>query len=305
MAGLHAFAALNATFPPQSSDSLLPIKTHLSNFSSHSSNFINPVGFSFKSSSLVLGKTKNNEAQSLRFGSLVVVMAWTGALSSVKLILQTKNFPVNDTLRSYVEQKIGKAVKNYSQLVREVDVRLSLRESGKGPRNRCEVTIYTKGHGVVRAEEDAGSTYASIDLVSSVVQRKLGKIKEKETDHGRHMKGVNRLKMREPDPRRLLVEDMIPDPLPKDDQKDKEMASQEYEEDRFHEVVRTKRFEMPPLTVSEAIHQLEMIGHDFYAFRNEETGEINIIYLRKEGGYGLIIPKEDGRAEKIEPVLSN
>lgn len=220
-------------------------------------------------------------------------MSWDGPLSSVKLIIQGKNLELTDAVKQHVEEKVGKAVQKHSHLVREVDVRLSIRggggEFGRGPlTRRCEVTLFTKRHGVVRAEEDAETIYGSIDLVSSIIQRKLRKIKEKESDHGRHMKGFNRLKVRE---------SVVPLPLDED-----EISPQE-EEQSIDEVVRTKYFDMPPLTVSEAIDQLVNVDHDFYAFRNEETGEINIVYKRKEGGYGLIIPKGDGQAEKLEPIV--
>lgn len=221
-------------------------------------------------------------------------MSWDGALSSVKLILQGKNLDLSDSVKTHVEDKVGKAIQKHSHLVREVDVRVSVRggEIGKGPKvRRTEVTLFTKKHGVIRAEEEAETLYASIDTVSSVIQRKLRKIKEKDSDHGRHMKGFDRLKVRDP---QILI-----------DQDSLAVTQQEEEEEdtsETDEIVRTKYFEMPPLTVSEAIEQIENVDHDFYGFRNEETGEINILYKRKSGGYGIIVPKENGETEKLEDV---
>ncbi|XP_042013477.1 ribosome-binding factor PSRP1, chloroplastic-like [Salvia splendens] len=197
---------------------------------------------------------------------------------------------LHPSVKSYVEEKLGKAVQKHSHLVREVDVRLSIRggEVGKGPKvRRCEVTLFTKKHGVVRAEEDAEWLYGSIDLVSSIIQRRLRKIKEKNSDHGRHMKGFDRLKVRYPGA--LLVA--------------KDIEAVPDEADEADAIVRTKYFDMPPLTVSEAVEQLKNLDHDFYGFRNEETGEINIVYKRRAGGYGLIIPKQNGETEKLEPVV--
>uniref|UniRef100_A0A5B7AF45 Sigma 54 modulation/S30EA ribosomal protein C-terminal domain-containing protein n=1 Tax=Davidia involucrata TaxID=16924 RepID=A0A5B7AF45_DAVIN len=260
-------------------------KPSLFTLSSHHSNFLNP------SINLICNEivplTKKNRTK-----LLAIRMSWDGPLSSVKLILQGKHLELTDTVRRHVEEKVGKAVQKHSHLVREVDVRLSVRggELGKGPKtSRCEVTLFAKKHGVFRAEEDAETLYGSIDLVSSIIQRKLRKIKEKDSDHGRHMKKFNRLKVR--DPGELVVEE------------DSETVPQQQDEYFGKEIVRTKYFDMPPLTITEAIEQLENVDHDFYGFRNEETGEINIIYRRKAGGYGIIIPKENGQAENLEPVV--
>ncbi|XP_059300165.1 ribosome-binding factor PSRP1, chloroplastic [Lycium ferocissimum] len=229
--------------------------------------------------------------------SMGIRMSWDGPLSSVKLILQGKNLDLTPGVKSYVEEKLGKAVQKHSHLVREVDVRLSVRggELGKGPKiRRCEVTLFTKRHGVIRAEEDGESVYGSIDMVSSIIQRKLRKIKEKDSDHGRHMKGFDRLKVRDPE-MMVVPEDL--ETLPQEEEVEDDKS-----EGLINEIVRKKFFDMPPLSVTEAIEQLENVDHDFYGFRNEETGEINILYRRKEGGYGVIIPKEDGKTEKLEPV---
>ncbi|XP_042035587.1 ribosome-binding factor PSRP1, chloroplastic-like [Salvia splendens] len=204
---------------------------------------------------------------------------------------------LHPSVKSYVEEKSRKAVQQHSYLVREVDVRLSIRggEVGKGPKvRRCEVTLFTKKHGVVRAEENAESLYGSIGLVSSIIQKKLRKIKEKDSDHGRHMKGFDTLKVRYPGAL-LVAEDIeaVPD----------EGEGVEEEEIVINEIVHTKCFDMPPLTVSEAVEQLKNLDHDFYGFRNEETGLVTDAYAREAGGYGLNIPKQNGETEKLEPVV--
>ncbi|XP_024970994.1 ribosome-binding factor PSRP1, chloroplastic [Cynara cardunculus var. scolymus] len=269
--------------PPSSSSSASSIS-----FSSNKSTFFNSSSSSFKI--LVHSQPK------IKQSPFLVRMSWDGPLSSVKLILQGKNLELSEPVKTHVEDKVGKAIQKHSHLVREVDVRVSVRggEIGKGPKvRRTEVTLFTKKHGVIRAEEEAETLYASIDTVSSVIQRKLRKIKEKDSDHGRHMKGFDRLKVR--DPEVLVDQDSVAVP-----QEEEEDTSEGFTDDLVPEIVRTKYFDMPPLTVSEAIEQLENVDHDFYGFRNEETGEINILYKRKSGGYGIIVPKENGETEKLQ-----
>jgi len=204
---------------------------------------------------------------------------------------------VSDKVKEHIEDKVGRAVSKHCHLVREVDVRLSARggDLGRGPKtSRCEITLFSKRHGVLRAEEDAESTYASIDMAAAIIKRKLRKIKEKETElRARHIKDDW---------------DLLPDVIiAGDDDQQQEGADAEQdltealgaedEDTVLTKVVRTKVFEMPPLGVDEALQQLQNVDHDFYAFRNEDTGEVNILYKRKEGGYGLIIPnpKEGGQ----------
>eukprot|EP01018_Ginkgo_biloba_P012275 Gb_00693 [translate_table: standard] len=220
-------------------------------------------------------------------------MVWNGALSSVGLIVQGKNFQLTDAVKAYVEEKVGNAVQKHAHLVREVDVRLSVRggEIGKGPKlRRCEVTLFTKKHGVVRAEEEAETVYASIDIVSDIIQRKLRKIKEKDAGHGRSWKMRKQAKVGE-----LLSKELLVDV--------NEMPEKE-PDDFSDEVVRTKYFEMPPMSSDEALEQLVNVDHDFYAFRNRGSGEINILYKRKHGGYGLIVPRNSERWENPTGAMS-
>ncbi|XP_024359643.1 ribosome-binding factor PSRP1, chloroplastic [Physcomitrium patens] len=212
-------------------------------------------------------------------GRVTTCMAWGGTLAGVRLVIQGKHLELTDAIKQYVEEKVGNAVHNQSALVKEVDVRMSVRggETGRGERlQRCEVTLFTKKHGVVRAEEEAESMYASIDRVSDVISRKLRKIKEKDGGHGRPAKYSPRIG-------EVLSNEVV----------DLDPILERKPDDLPDEVVRTKYFEMRPMKPLEALEQLVNVGHDFYAFRNVESGEINILYKRTHGGYGIIVPRND------------
>lgn len=196
----------------------------------------------------------------------------------MKLVIQGKNIEITDAIREYVNQKIEKAVSHFQQLTTEVDVHLSV---AKNPRvtskQAAEVTIYANGT-VIRAQESSENLYASIDLVADKIARQLRKYKEKRQAKNHKDKAEELVEIVEEQiEKQPVVEDLIGDraaELPK-------------------EVVRTKYFAMPAMTVEEAQEQLQLIDHDFYMFRNGETNELNVIYKRyHHGGYGLIQPRD-------------
>lgn len=188
----------------------------------------------------------------------------------MKLVIQGKNIEITDAIREYVNQKIEKAVSHFQTLINEVDVHLSVARNPRiNSKQTAEVTIYVNG-AVVRAEEGSENLYASIDLVADKISRQLRKYKEKRNDRNHEpVKTTNALNDQP------VVTDLIQDRAP-------ELPAK---------VVRTKYFAMPPMSIQEALENLELVDHDFYVFRNTETGEINVVYERNHGGYGVIQPR--------------
>ena len=188
----------------------------------------------------------------------------------MKLVIQGKNIEITEAIREYVHQKIEKAVAHFQALTTEVDVHLSVARNPRiNPRQTAEVTIYANGT-VVRAEESSESLYASIDLVANKIARQLRKYKEKR--HEQTHTPVKTSDVIEQQPVETLINGDRAPVLPEG-------------------VVRTKYFAMPPMTIQEAQEQLELVDHDFYMFRNIETNEINVLYERNHGGYGVIQPR--------------
>jgi putative sigma-54 modulation protein len=194
----------------------------------------------------------------------------------MKLVLQSKNIEITDAIRDYVNQKIEKAVSHFENITTGVDVNLSV---AKNPRiaasQVAEVTIYANG-AVIRAEEASEHLYASIDLVADKISRQLRKYKERNSNK------------KSPTDIKDLGEDL--------EDLDLELLDYNLTDNRAvtlpAAVVRTKYFAMSALTIEEALAQLQLVDHDFYMYRSVETGEINVIYRRNHGGFGIIQPRE-------------
>jgi putative sigma-54 modulation protein len=189
----------------------------------------------------------------------------------MKVVIQGKNIDITNAIREYVNQKIEKALSHFQNLITEVDVNLSVARNPRiNSKQTAEVTLYVNG-AIIRAEEGSENLYASIDLVADKISRKLRKYKEKRQDKSHPP--IKTAEILEDQP---VVTDLLKNRVP-------ELPT---------EVIRTKYFAMPPMTVQEALEQLEMIDHDFYMFLNAETGEINVVYERNHGGYGVIMPRK-------------
>ena len=191
----------------------------------------------------------------------------------MKLLIQGNNVTVTDAIHDYVEQKLEKAVKHFQNITTKVDVHLSVaRNSRITNKHKAEVTVYANGT-VIRAEENSQNLYASVDMVSDKIARQLRKYKERQADKKTRTESKIAAMVEDRQVKSNLIGDRTPQ-LPS-------------------EVVKSKYFTMPPMTVEEALEQLQLVDHDFYMFRNQTTNEINVIYFRNHGGYGVIQPREN------------
>lgn len=167
-----------------------------------------------------------------------------------------KNVEVTEALKDYVSKRIGKLEK-YVGAVKDVHVKLVVEKT----LHRVEVTIPINGM-IIRGEEASPDMYQSVDLVFEKLEKQLTKY------HGKISKKLRNLN--------IPHEEYVP-------------AAQEGLE--VDEVVRTKRFAVKPMAVEEAVAQMNLIGHSFYVFSNAETEEVNVVYRRNDGKYGLIEPE--------------
>ena len=180
----------------------------------------------------------------------------------MNFIISGKNINITQGLKDTIEQKLGK-LERYFTPDTEIIVTLSVEKD----RQKIEVTIPVKGN-IIRSEQTSTDMYVSIDLVEEVIERQLRKYKNKLVDRtqGASDSGFKK-EFFDSDDETSLDDDI--------------------------KIVKTKRFGIKPMYPEDACLQMDLIGHSFYVFCNAETEEVNVVYRRKDGSFGLIEPEFD------------
>ena len=186
----------------------------------------------------------------------------------MQLTVQGKNMQVTDRLREYVEGKVNR-LDRYLSTITEARVDLATENTrSAGDRHVAQLTVRTKGV-LLRSEERSGDIFTSVDMVMEKMKRQIDRYKSKQRD---------RFRGASPEEPAELTE--------------QEEEGETEEEGAFRgSLVRTKRFRVAPMSADEAIEQMELLGHSFFVFYNADAGQINVVYRRRDGNYGLIEPE--------------
>ena len=170
----------------------------------------------------------------------------------MEILIRGKSVEITDAMKSYVKEKLSKLDKYIVDQKAKDTVLVKVRSYTQ----KVEVTIPLKTL-ILRAEEEQEDFYAAVDLIINKLERQIRKNKAK-------LQSRNKSKTKE-----FNVDDLIP-----------------IEDDS--EVVKRKKIDVKPMSSEEAILQMELLGHDFYVYRDSETNAVNVVYKRKEKGYGII-----------------
>lgn len=174
----------------------------------------------------------------------------------MKYNIYAKDIPVTDTMKEHIDKKLAKVFRAIDEdHFTSMDVRV-MKERGL---YKVEITGHLPGF-VVRVEESGDDFYGVVEAIANILERRIKRYKE-------------RARMRHRASAKEIL-DAIPE-VPD-------------EEERGLQITRTKRFSIKPMKIEEALLQMEMLGHTFFVFRNVDTDEVNVLYLRKNGTVGLI-----------------
>jgi ribosomal subunit interface protein len=198
----------------------------------------------------------------------------------VDIVVKGRNVEVPDHYRAHVAEKLQK-VERYDQKIQRIDVEL-FHERNPRQSERCqhvEITCVSRGP-VVRAEAISGDFYSALDLASTKLEHRLRRAADRRRVHrGRRAPvsvaaataGLGHFETPSPDGAQAAAEG--PQPL--------------IDDEPWH-IVREKEFSGEPMTVEDALYQMELVGHDFFLFNDKESGQPSVVYRRRAYDYGVI-----------------
>lgn len=184
----------------------------------------------------------------------------------MEIVVKGRNIPVTEALEQYATEKVERLCKFFdderSDSRAEVELMHERNRSISEP-EVAETTLFING-AVLKAREASGDMYASIDRMSDKLERQVRRFRGRQIDRWQ-----GQLKNAPAAAQPFVAEE---------------------EEEIGPRIVRTKQFQMKPMSAEEAVLQLELLDHDFYVFTSADTGDINVVYRRRDGDYGLIEP---------------
>ncbi len=198
----------------------------------------------------------------------------------MKVMIYGKNIDVTPSLKEYAEEKVSKLEKFFDKEPMEAQVTLEVDKE----RHIVEITAHVGGL-ILRGEEETGDMYASIDGVMDKLERQVHKYKTKINRRLREKRQQQEEEYRQKRTQQLMEDEnkLMPEEV--------KTAAEDEEGDGFEpEIVRTKSFPVKPMHVQEAAMQMDLLDHDFFVFTNADTDEVNVVYRRNDGNYGLIEP---------------
>lgn len=230
----------------------------------------------------------------------------------MKIQVKGRNVAVTDALQDYAHDKLGKVQRLLQERrideVSRVELELKVEKNPAIPDNNvAEATIFTRGP-VIRAKESSDDMYAAIDLVTDKLQRRVKKYHDKihhKTHHKYATEKAGLVVAAEEAAAAVAAGEVLPEEVaevaavaaaatnghvtPATAAPAEEVGPPR--EDDHGAVVKVKRFSLKPMSVEEATLQLELVGHDFFVFRNADTDDTNVVYRRRDKHYGLIMPE--------------
>ena len=201
--------------------------------------------------------------------------------------IQARNLTVSDRFRDYVADRIHK-IEALTHKLEAFEIKVTRHDHSRtsGPEDQVELTVVEPGH-VVRAEAHAGDKFAAFDVAFDKLTERLRRAADRrKVHHGRHG-SPGTAELTATDFAGLDVHGVSADILLGGAQP----VSETQEEGLVGEnpiVIRRKEFRAEPMTVSDAIDRMELVGHDFYLFHDSATGKSSVVYRRKGWNYGVL-----------------